>query len=630
MISYLIKLRSEWRIIMKKLHAIFLALIMTSTMSISTAFAVSSPRIDHFGGTKWDAFYAVSQTADGGYVAVGHSSSKDLDMEGLSKGRDNAVIVKYSPHGVQEWVTTFGGSKTEAFYDVKQTSDGGYIAVGCSSSLDGDMAGSSKALREEDTGYSNQDAVLVKFDSIGKMEWFRDFGGSGLDRYNSIIETREGNYLAVGETFSWDGDMEGLLKDKSDCLIAMYDPKGTLMWFNNFGNYSVEGFNSVVECPDGSFVAVGYTNDRFGYMEGTGVALLKGLIVKFDSNQNIIWVKAPELINPEIKFISYPAVYGFTDVAVTKDGGYIVSGAGIYIVGLPEGGTHIFYDARIFKYDGDGNKEWDRTYLYEDYTNFKSVSQASDGGYIGVGYSFFEGPTASIAVKYDENGKLQWAKNDAGVNNGRFDYIEPTDKGYVVVGSVLDKEKHVEGLLYLGNFEESEDEIILSPENTMDSSPIADTGSAPISNTIFNTSVKAAHNVATVTVNGIPTSLDAYSINGNNYFKLRDLAQLLNRSNKKFSVDWDGAKNAISLTSGKDYIPEGGELKVTIHGSDKWAEPTTSKIYLNGKLINLTAYAIDGNNYFKLRDVASAMNFGVGWDGTTNTITINTNIGYTN
>jgi hypothetical protein len=40
-------------------------------------------------------------------------------------------------------------------------------------------------------------------------------------------------------------------------------------------------------------------------------------------------------------------------------------------------------------------------------------------------------------------------------------------------------------------------------------------------------------------------------------------------------------------------------------------------------------YNIDGNNYMKLREIASRINFGVTWDGANNTIAIDTSVGYT-
>lgn len=120
---------------------------------------------------------------------------------------------------------------------------------------------------------------------------------------------------------------------------------------------------------------------------------------------------------------------------------------------------------------------------------------------------------------------------------------------------------------------------------------------------------------------------DAYTINGNNYFKLRDLAKVLNGTGVQFEVTWDGAKNAINLITWESYTPVGGELAMG-DGKAKTATLSTSTIYMDGKQIALTAYTINGNNYFKLRDIGEALNFGVTWDGATNSIIIDTSVTY--
>ena len=51
---------------------------------------------------------------------------------------------------------------------------------------------------------------------------------------------------------------------------------------------------------------------------------------------------------------------------------------------------------------------------------------------------------------------------------------------------------------------------------------------------------------------------------------------------------------------------------------------SNSKIYLDGKEIQLNAYNINGNNYFKLRDIGEKINFSVNWDEATKTIMIDT------
>lgn len=130
-----------------------------------------------------------------------------------------------------------------------------------------------------------------------------------------------------------------------------------------------------------------------------------------------------------------------------------------------------------------------------------------------------------------------------------------------------------------------------------------------------------------VLVNGKVVEFDAYNINNNNYFKLRDLAQAVNKTDKNFEVTWDGKNNAINLISNKPYTAVGGEL-VKGDGKAKTATLSTAKIYKDGKEVTLTAYTINGNNYFKLRDIAKAFDIGVTWDGTTNTVGIDTSISY--
>ena len=51
-------------------------------------------------------------------------------------------------------------------------------------------------------------------------------------------------------------------------------------------------------------------------------------------------------------------------------------------------------------------------------------------------------------------------------------------------------------------------------------------------------------------------------------------------------------------------------------------------IYVNGRQVSMTAYAIGGNNYVKLRDVAQAVDFGVTYDAATNSVHIDPNASY--
>lgn len=141
--------------------------------------------------------------------------------------------------------------------------------------------------------------------------------------------------------------------------------------------------------------------------------------------------------------------------------------------------------------------------------------------------------------------------------------------------------------------------------------------------------VSAVPTRSRVMVNDTEVAFGAYNINGNNYFKLRDLAMALSGSEKQFQVIWDSEYNAINLISGRPYTPVGGELAVSSAPAAQQALPTASKVFVNGEQVQLTAYNIGGNNYFKLRDIARVIDFGVTWDASTSTIGIDSASAYT-
>ncbi|MCL1817210.1 MAG: hypothetical protein FWG43_06390, partial [Clostridiales bacterium] len=136
-------------------------------------------------------------------------------------------------------------------------------------------------------------------------------------------------------------------------------------------------------------------------------------------------------------------------------------------------------------------------------------------------------------------------------------------------------------------------------------------------------SVDAKPTSSTVLVNGKKVAFDAYNINGNNYFKLRDLAYTLSGTAKQFEIDFNSESNGITITGAKPYTAVGGEMKGKGAG-DKSAIPTNSKIYFGDKEVRISAYNIENNNYFKLRDVGAVLDFGVDWDAAKNTIVIDT------
>src|SRR5690606_7869533 len=105
------------------------------------------------GGSDYDYVSSVQQTADGGYIVAGKSSALDGEVTGGHGGGyyyyDDAGneywypysdywIVKLDASGTIEWQKSLGGSYDDRVSSIQQTSDGGYIVAGTSSSNNGD------------------------------------------------------------------------------------------------------------------------------------------------------------------------------------------------------------------------------------------------------------------------------------------------------------------------------------------------------------------------------------------------------------------------------------------------------------------------------------------------------------
>ena len=125
-----------------------------------------------------------------------------------------------------------------------------------------------------------------------------------------------------------------------------------------------------------------------------------------------------------------------------------------------------------------------------------------------------------------------------------------------------------------------------------------------------------------VEVNGFYQGIEAYLIDGNNYFKLRDIAALMDPMFKcTFDISFSPEARTVDITTGYWYTPVGSELS---RGGK--ANPQVQKsdwiLNVDGKRVNCSAYLINGSNYYKLRDLGDALGFAVGYDSATRTVQI--------
>lgn len=131
----------------------------------------------------------------------------------------------------------------------------------------------------------------------------------------------------------------------------------------------------------------------------------------------------------------------------------------------------------------------------------------------------------------------------------------------------------------------------------------------------------------TVTLNGEKVNFAAYNIEGNNYFKLRDLAAVLDGTEKNFNIDYNKEKDFVEITSLTPYTTGTADVSGYTKKGNQKAIKSPQSIYLDDERVTLQAYAVLDYNYCKLRDVAELLDFAVDWNPNTNTVNIGTDRG---
>lgn len=183
-----------------------------------------------YGGAGRDEARFIDALSDGGFAVAGLTTSRGA-------GDEDAWIVRLDAAGEVVWEATVGGAALDRALELRETADGGIVAVGITHS-------------RGDPG--DADALAFELDRRGQVVWERTLGEEGEDSLWALWPLPDGNFVAVGSTPRDDGE-------DLDAWLLTLGAAGEVLAEETCGGEGRESLGSVRALPDGGLIAAGQT-----------------------------------------------------------------------------------------------------------------------------------------------------------------------------------------------------------------------------------------------------------------------------------------------------------------------------------------------------------------------------------
>jgi hypothetical protein len=281
------------------------------------------------GGTSFDRVYDMKATDDGGLVMVGRTNSNDNDFIG-SNGSVDGFIAKLDSSGNLVFAELYGGSMEDLFHAVLPLDDGGYLAMGQTGSVDGDVpsgnpgsvdawivrlnADLSIRWSRKTTGvnpdvdyndlfwdavphtdgyiicglsgnfndFNTDDILLVKYDSLGNLRWKTEIGSNVSDAVGGIIKENDNSLWVMGRVGQASASVSNYVGGAADTWLARIDSSGNLLNNYTYGGNDLDYAYGIGMDPSGNILLSGLTRSSSAYAYGPGLGMLDFWLLKIN------------------------------------------------------------------------------------------------------------------------------------------------------------------------------------------------------------------------------------------------------------------------------------------------------------------------------------------------------------
>ena len=337
-----------------------------------------------YGCSAADGSLSTCATSDGGFVLTGYTFA-------AGSGRADLLVIKTDDEGNMQWHKTFGVPGAEYGYAISETSDGGYVVAGSTTSV----------------GSGLRDIYVVKTDALGEAQWERTFGGQGSDVGEAIIETTDGDFVICGHTNS-------LGAGGKDVYLIKVDSTGRELWSRTYGGAESDLGVAVLEAAGGGYLVLGSTGS-------SGAGNRDVCLIRTDADGNQLWQKT----------YGGRAYDAGNSIIETSDGGYLIIG-NQDTRGRDADALNVF----VVKVDSDGEEVWRNSYGEGNFYDYGvSAVQLGNGSYVvcGATKSTSSGDNNIYLLDIDEDGSLLRSESFGGPGADWANSICLTGTGEVVL-----------------------------------------------------------------------------------------------------------------------------------------------------------------------------------------------------
>ena len=301
---------------------------------------------------------------------------------------------------------------------------------------------------DDDSNLNEDNAGIIPGFS-GEIEWIKNFGGTGSDKAQAVINTSDGGFAVLGYSNSTDGELTRKSLAVNDYWLLKFDSDGSMQWNRTYGGSKDDRGQAVIQTTDGGYAIAGYAMSSDG--DGSNnEGFHDHWIIKLNPVGDIEWERS-------FGFAGHDHAY---DLVESSDGGFFFGGFLDVVAsggaGSSEKGSYLtrhgvgeFWGTKI---DENGNLQWRHFFGGTNNDRAYGVVNSFDGGYIMSGFSESDDTDISNTkgsydfwlVKLDANGNLVWERSFGGSGiDVSYDIERTDDNAYVVVGHSFSMDKDI-------------------------------------------------------------------------------------------------------------------------------------------------------------------------------------------